>query len=174
MPYKRLDNLRIEGAHIKQNSQNALWRNFSGHQTRYKPEGYRFFNVDIFDEDIAKKLIDDGWNLAQWTPEATDDNPNPETQYRLEVKVQFGDYPPKVTMICDGVKTRLDEETIGLLDTSIIETADLDIHPYHWGPMPDGREGIKAYLQVGYFTIANQDPFAAKYADEEAPTEVPF
>lgn len=168
MAYKRLDNLRIENANVLPRP----FRNFSGEAGKYNREGDRSFVTTIDDPEMAQKLKADGWNIREYIPK-NDDREDATPVYQLNVAVRFGDYPPKVIMICDGVKTRLDEDTINLLDTAMILEADLDIRPYHW-ELQDGREGIKAYLQNGYFTIANEDPFAAKYAEEEAPIETPF
>lgn len=166
MPYKRIDNIRIEGAYILPKP----FRNFSGEPGRYNRKGDRSFVTRIDDADMAKKLREDGWNIREYIRK---DDPDADPVYQLQVAVRFNDYPPKVVMICDGVQTRLDEEMVGELDTAIITEADIDIRPYHW-QLDDGREGIKAYLQTGYFTIENQDPFAAKYANEETPVDVPF
>lgn len=166
MSYKRVDNIRIEGANILPRP----FRNFSGEAGKYNREGDRSFVTTIDDPEMALQLKADGWNIREYVRKNDDEE---ETIYQLQVAVRFNDYPPKVISICDGVQTRLDETMVGELDTAIIENADLDIRPYHW-QLADGREGIKAYLQVGYFTIQNQDPFAAKYAEEEAPIETPF
>ena len=176
--YADIQRLTIEGAVIRPNYGSAVWRNFSGGPTNFNSTcGKRFFNIDLEQED-AEKLIADGWHVNKWTPEPNELISDPEPQYRLQVLVNFATpsnpryKPVEVYMICNGVKTRLDEETVGILDTALIITADVAINPHYYNV--NGKEGITAYLQYGYFTIANEDPFAEKYAEEEAPIEPPF
>lgn len=176
--YARASRLTIENAAIRPNYGNAVWRNFSGSPTSFNTNGgKRYFNVDL-NEDDAQKLIADGWHIYQWTPEVSEANPDPETQYRLQVLVNFATpsnpryKPVEIYMICNGVKTKLDEESVCELDSANIINADISINPHYYNI--GGKEGITAYLQYGYFTIENEDPFFEKYAAEESPNEVPF
>ena len=65
-------------------------------------------------------------------------------------------------MICDGHKTKLDEEDLDILDGADIITSDIVVRPRLWDD--NGTTRIKAYLQELYVTI-QQSRFAAKYAD---------
>ena len=75
-------------------------------------------------------------------------------------------------MISDGVKTILDEDSVGMLDWADILNVDLVINPYNWEV--NGKRGVKAYVKTMYVTI-DTDPFASKYTekrdflDDEAP-----
>lgn len=65
-------------------------------------------------------------------------------------------------MICDGHKTRMDEEDLDILDGADIVAADVVVRPRMWDD--GGETRVKAYLQELYITI-QRSRFAAKYAD---------
>lgn len=146
------------------------FRNFSGAAGKYNRAGDRYFSVRFDDPELINRLKDDGWALKLLKNRDPED---PTEAYQLKVKVRYDNYPPKVYLISGKTKTLLEEDQLNLLDGAYFETVDLVISPSHW-KMDDGREGITAYLDTGYFTI-EQDRFAAKYAEEEAPVEdIPF
>lgn len=160
MSYKNIDNIAIEDAQI-------IFRNFAGAESQYNRAGNRNFNVIIDDPDMAQKLIEDGWNIKQLKPRDDEEMP----KYRLEVSVAFGNFPPNIFMVTKHNKTKLDEESVAALDYAELKTVDLVIRPYQWDV--NGKQGIKAYLKTGYFVV-EEDEFAAKYAEEEFPVEIPF
>lgn len=153
------NNIEFEDARI-------MFKNFRGRPTKFKPNGgSRNFCVAIPDAELATALANDGWNIRVLAPRDEDDMP---LNY-LQVEVNYGGYnPPHVYTFANGVRTELDEDTIGELDTADIESVDLVVRPYNWEV--NGRAGVKAYLKTAYVTL-NLDRFAQKYAAQEHPTD---
>ena len=119
-----------------------IFRNFSGRGDKFNREGDRNFALIIDTQEQADVLIERGWNVKIKPPREEGDTP---FMY-LPVKVKFNDRGPAVYLISNGQKTRLTEETVGLLDHIDIESVDMDIRPYDWEV--NGKCGRKAYLQA--------------------------
>jgi len=152
------DNIIIENARIG-------FRNFSGKEGKYNPVGKRNFCVFI-EEDLAKTLESDGWNVRWLQPREEGENP----QGYLQVAVSYDNIPPKILMMTSKGKTVLDDESISLLDWAEIKEIDLIIRPYNW-ILHEGtrneKSGVKAYVKSMYVTIA-EDEFEKKYLDVPA------
>lgn len=149
--------LQIDDARI-------IYRNFSGVGTKFNREGDRNFSVVIDNQDLADRLIEEGWNVKIKEPRDEDDTPF----MHLPVKIKFNDRGPNVYLKTGRVMNRLDEESIGCLDDIDILGVDLDIRPYDW--TVNGKEGRTAYLQSMHVT-QEVDRFAVRYAEEENPEE---
>lgn len=157
MPYKKVNNLTFEDARI-------VFRNFSGKPSKFNNNGNRNFCVVIEDDDLARQLIDEGWNIKRFKPREDDDS---DPNYYIQVAVNFEYNPPSVYLICGNKRTALDEDTIDTLDHAEYRTADLIIRPYCWDV--GDKSGIKAYLKTMYVTI-EEDELAKKYSGFDEPS----
>lgn len=148
-----------------------LFKNFAGRQTKFNAEGNRNFCVIIEDTETVNRLMSDGWNIRSLAPRDEDELPT----YYMQVKVKFhaedSSRDPELYLVSGKTKTRLDVDSVSSLDYAELVNTDLVIRPYSWEV--NGKVGITAYLKRGYFVI-EEDPFLAKYAEEEYPGEVPF
>ena len=144
------NNITIEGARI-------VFRNFEGKEGKFNTAGKRNFCV-LLDDELAKTLQDDGWNIKWLQPREEGDEP----QAYIQVAVNFGTVPPKIVLVTSGGKQTLDERNINILDWAEIANVDLIIRPYNWEM--NGKTGVKAYIKSMYVTIA-EDEFEKKYAD---------
>ena len=151
------DILQIDEARI-------VYRNLSGRGDKYNREGDRNFAVLIPNEDIARELLDRGWNVKIKPPHEEGDEPF----IFLPVKVKFNDRGPNVYLRTGRVQNRLDEESVCCLDNIDIVSVDLDIRPFDWDV--NGKTGRTAYLQSMRVT-QNIDRFAERMAEEEFPEE---
>jgi hypothetical protein len=134
----------------------VIFRNFSGEESKFNRAGQRNFCVIIENEDEARRLEADGWNIKQLKPRDPDDAP----AFYIQVAVSFDNVPPNVYMYTRTTKTQLNEETISALDYAEIQNIDLILSPYFWEV--NGKSGIKAYLKTAHVTIV-EDEFASKY-----------
>lgn len=157
--------LDIENARV-------LFKNFSGAKSEWNRNGTRSVDIIIEDADVARMLAEDGWNIKQTKVRDEGDEPEYYVNIILNFESAFGG--PDVTLRLvdsDGNlvnRVKLDENTVSSLDKLKILFADVRINPHEWEM--GGRSGIKGYVDTMIVT-ARQDPFMAKYAEEEFPTE---
>ena len=130
-------------------------RNFSGQEGTFNAAGERNFCVFV-NPELAEVLEQDGWNVKWLKPKNEDEERKPF----LQVKVKYGQFPPKIILISRKGKTLLDEVSLNILDFADIEKADITIRPYTWNVR--GQSGVKAYLKSLYIKIA-QDDLDLKY-----------
>lgn len=143
-------NIAIENAHI-------MFRNFRGEASKFNAAGKRNFCVRL-DQDMADRMIDEGWNVKFLRPREEGDEPTPY----IQVAVSFDNIEPNIFTITGRHKNRLNSDTIDILDYAEIENIDLIIRPYNWEV--NGKVGVKAYVKNMYVTLV-EDEFADKYAD---------
>ena len=143
-------NIQIENAQIR-------FRNFSGKQTQFNPEGRRNFCV-LLENDVAESLTRDGWNVRYLKPR----DPEDPTQAYMQVSLSFKNYPPKIVVISSRNQTHVEEDTVNMLDWAEIKLIDMIIRPYSWEV--SGKSGIKAYLKTMYVTLV-EDDFEGRYVE---------
>lgn len=134
-----------------------VFRNFTGLGGLYNREGDRNFCLMLTQEEAAS-MVEEGWNVKYLKPREEDDLPQPY----LQVKVQFGKYPPRIVLITSRGRTDLDEGKVSLLDWAEIKRVDLTIRPYEW--LVSGKTGVKAYLKNLYVTV-EEDKLEMRYMD---------
>lgn len=149
--------LQIEDARI-------TFRNFEGRGDQFNREGDRNFALVIETEEQCRALADEGWNVKVKEPRDPDDSP----RMHLPVKVKFNERGPIAYLNVCGRGTRLDEESIGIIDNIDIAGVNLTIRPYDWNV--NGKEGRTAYLQ-SIEVFQDVDWIQSKYAEEESPEE---
>ena len=147
--------LEIEDARI-------VYKNFRGEGSKYNREGDKGFSVIIPDQETADILIEAGWNVKIKEPRDGYEEPF----MHLPVKVKYnkeGRGPAIYVVSGNNPPTRLNEDTIDMLDEIDIASVNMDLRPYEW--QVNGKEGITAYLQA-MEVIQNLDRFGAKYAGQ--------
>ena len=148
----RKDILEIEDARI-------IYRNFEGVASKFNREGDRNFAVIVPNDEIKDILVEAGWNVKIKPPRDEDDTPF----MFIPVKVKFNNRGPAAYLRSGETVTRLNEETIGMLDEIDIQSVSMDLRPYDWDV--NGKTGRTAYLQA-IDVIQNIDRFGDMYAQE--------
>lgn len=148
----RKDILEIEDARI-------IYRNFEGVASKFNREGDRNFAVIVPNDEIKDILVEAGWNVKIKPPRDEDDTPF----MFIPVKVKFNNRGPAAYLRSGETVTRLNEETIGMLDEIDIQSVSMDLRPYNWDV--NGKTGRTAYLQA-IDVIQNIDRFGDMYAQE--------
>ena len=151
--------LQIDNARI-------IFRNFSGRPSKFNKEGDRNFSLVIPSEEIADVLVNNvndmgiGWNVR--IKDAIEEGELPFMH--MKVKVKFNDKGPNVYLVSGSNRTKLDEESISILDNIDISSVDLDIRPYD-GEV-NGKPFRSAYLQ-SMELVQEIDRFAAMFVENE-------
>ncbi len=121
--------------------------NFSGQETETNAKGRRNLVIEIPDEEFARQLLDDGWNIK-----IGKENKDGSKVYPPHMKINVNypeDYPnlwPKIMMEQAGNKEYLNEETINLLDENeITNIKNLEVSGRYC--IVNGKEYITAYVR---------------------------
>lgn len=156
------DNVIINDVMIGRGS----YRNFSGVRTEYNKAGNRTFSI-FLPEETAEILQEEGWNV-KYKPAKREDQSD---RWQMDIAVAFDRYPPTIQVTAsDGETSYLNEESVGILDSADIETADIEIRPYNWEV--NGKTGTKAYLRSMKVTLRppRRTLSGAMYHDEDDDT----
>lgn len=147
---KIYDNALIENVQL-------AFRNFAGKLGKYNNEGDRNFCV-LLDEQTAAQMDEDGWNIKYLEPR----DPEDERQAYIRVKIKYNFREPNIYMVGSKNKTRLDQDSIEVLDYMDLKFSDIIIRPYNYEV--NGKTGVTAYLETIYANI-QEDELYQKYYD---------
>lgn len=144
-----------------------IWRNFEGREGTYNAAGARNFVV-VLDDATARQLEATGWNVKRKPPREEGE----EELIILTVKVSYKGRPPRIVLMGRKwshqrneeilIRTPLDEELCGLVDSLEFDNVDLILNPYDWR-LKTGATGRTAYLKT-FYGLIHQDPLDARYA----------
>lgn len=137
-----------------------IFRNFTGEERKFNPEGKRNFCLVIDDEVQAQQMFEEGWNVRILPPRTDDEL----AKHYIPVAVSYRNndsFPVCVYIVEGNQRTLLNEDTIGRLDHADIASVDLTIRPRYWDD--NGQAKIKAYLKTMYVTL-NVDELDQRYA----------
>ena len=117
-----------------------IFKNFSGAETDYNRAGDRNCSIGL-PEELAIGLMAQGWNIK-----TLQRNPDEPPVYFTEVMLNYGGFKPPVVyrIIKNGDKRLLDQDTIVMLDSEDIISANIAINPYNW--VVGNKSGIKGYV----------------------------
>lgn len=141
------------------------FRNFSGTEGRYNPEGKRNFCVVIDDDEQAEMMREDGWNVKILAPR--EEGEKAKNYIKVNVNYNSKVKPSIYKVKGDRIICELGENHIGRLDTKRIIKADLSINSYQYDP---DKPDVTAYLEELYVELEDS-PFNYRYAEEEFPEE---
>lgn len=129
-------------------------------------------NLVIPDIDLARELIDDGFNVRLTKPRVGEEE-GFVLRYFVKVKLNYkSTWPPKVYLVTDEDKSvLLDEESVACLDDIWVDRVNAVLNRY------EGPNGKSLYVKsMEVYQKVDDDPISAKYRrrnrDEEE--EIPF
>lgn len=140
-------------------------RHFTDRPDDFHREGQRDFSVIIDDESVADELIAQGWPVKKRPGREEGDPPF----MFMPVKVKFGRdesmkwIDPTVLLQTGAKMVKLDEGSIGILDSIDIESVDLEVRAYDW-TLKSGKSGRSAELH-GMKIVQRLDRFGSEYED---------
>lgn len=148
--------------------EDVMFRNFSGRKTDFNEEGDRNFCVAINDVEVANEMNEEGWNIK--ILEAREEGGLPTHFIKVNVRMDSM-YPPQVHLVSGNNIIDLDEESISLLDTVDIKSADVIFRPFTWEDRRTKEIRISAYLEE-LWIVQEENKYAKKYANMRRAVEV--
>lgn len=161
-----------------------LFPNLEGKKDQYNTNGERSFRLKFNDDDFAKELINDGWNIRIYTPKNEEYSP----YYYMTVKCKFRAdsenvyQDPEIHRVNAKNDILCGPQNMADIDAAFkarkVKRVDLVINPYHWvHPGMGNGEGISAYVREMWIEVEDS-PFASRYSDrnygDAYSEEVPF
>ena len=140
--------------------------NFSGDPKRDKyGSSERKGNIVIPDIDMARRLIDEGFNVKMTKPKEGYEDEYVPTYYIL-AKLAYRDrngepkqWPPKVILVAGDSATELNEESVNCIDYAWIDHVNVVLKTY------ESERGKSFYIKtMEVFQRINDDPILARYA----------
>jgi len=152
------DTVKVPDISFRLDDATIMFRNFAGKKTQFNAEGQRNFCIDLTGEDIDA-LIGMGWNVKWLKPKEEGDEPRPF----LKVAISYMFKPPRIVLVKSNGQVNLSEDMLEILDFAELTKVDLIVRGWHWGPNAFDKEGFKAEIKTGFFTIY-EDELELKYS----------
>ena len=129
-------------------------------------------NLVIPDIDLARELIDDGFNIRLTKPGVGEEE-GFVPRYFVKVKLNYkSTWPPKVYLVTDEDKSvLLDEESVACLDDIWVDRVNAVLNRY------EGPNGKSLYVKsMEVYQKVDDDPISAKYRrrNRDKEEEIPF
>lgn len=144
--------------------------NFSGDPKRDRfGNNQRKANLVIPDIDLARQLIDEGYNVRM-TKAREGEEEGFIPRYFVAVKLNYDSkWPPKVYLVTEENEegVLLDSESVCCIDDMWVESVNAVLNPY------DGPNGKSLYVKsMEIFQEVDDDPITSKYAKKKYTAEV--
>lgn len=136
-----------------------VFRNFAGVQTEYNSEGSRNFCVVIDDEEKASQLLDEGFNVKIKPPREEGDRPFIFMKVNVNFNANRPGLNPNIYLVTGEKISKLDADTVSILDHIDIASVDMDLRKYH--NKRNSGTGVTAYLKA-MRVVQDIDRFAAE------------
>lgn len=157
-----------ENGSFEANDCRICYKNFSGNPSQFNRAGDKNFNL-IVDEEYVDKLREFGYNVKE---KQSDEGP----WFVLPVKVKFNDYGPDCFIKNGRKMTKLDNDTIAMLDNIALENIQMDVRPYNYTMNGGGTSAYLSGLCVSQKITSRFAQMAAEYENENITdsNECPF
>lgn len=138
--------------------------NFSGDPERDKyGSDQRKANLIIPDIELARELIDEGFNVKLTKPKEGEEE-GFVPKYFISIKLNYeSKWPPRVYLVTSsGKSVPLDAKSVECIDYMWVENVNVVLNKY------EGLNGKSLYIRsMEVFQMVDDDPIAAKYAEME-------